>query len=348
MNRNLIFAYPGDLETRTGGYGYDRRVIASLAERGWNIELVSLGEGFPTPSNAQLDDAGRHLSGKCRAGSLVMIDGLAFGVMNQWAAREAKRLKILALVHHPLALETGLSEVRQQEFKAREKAALEHSRGVIVTSHATAAELAANYQVPFEKIAVATPGVDPAPLAVGGGDPPLILSIGTLTRRKGHDVLICALEKVQGLPWICRIVGSKTLDPGVTAALERQVAQSGLGDRIDFAGQLDDVRGELAKADIFALASRYEGYGMVFAEALAQGLPIVACAAGAVPDVVPESAGFLVPPDDPETFAAALRRLLQEPETRIAMADAAAIAGASLPSWKDTATVISDYLEAVQ
>jgi glycosyltransferase involved in cell wall biosynthesis len=348
VNRDIVFAYPGDIETRTGGYGYDRRVIASLAERGWNIQLVSLGEGFPNPGSAQLSDAGQLLSDTCRDGSLVLVDGLAFGVMDQWAAREAGRLKILALVHHPLALETGLSEVRQQELKAREAAALAHTHGVIVTSHATAAELAANYQVPFEKIAVATPGVDPAPLAVGGGDPPLILSIGTLTRRKGHDVLICALEKIQGLPWICRIVGSKTLDPGVTAALERQVAQSGLGDRIDFAGQLDDVRGELAKADIFALASRYEGYGMVFAEALAQGLPIVGCAAGAVPDVVPESAGFLVPPDDPETFAAALRRLLQEPETRIAMADAAAIAGASLPSWKDTATVISDYLEAVQ
>jgi len=347
VNRDLVFAYPGDIETRTGGYGYDRRVIASLAERGWNIELVSLGEGFPSPDNAELDDAGRLLSDKCRDGSLVLVDGLAFGVMNQWAEREANRLKIVALVHHPLALETGLSEVKQQEYLSRERTALAHSRGVIVTSHATAAELATNYQVPFERIAVATPGVDPAPLAVGGGDPPLILSIGTLTHRKGHDVLICALEEIRGLPWICRIVGSKTLDPAIAAALEQQVAQSGLGDRVVFAGQLDDVRAELAKADIFALASRYEGYGMVFAEALAQGLPIVGCAAGAVPDVVPESAGFLVPPDDPDAFAAALRRLLQEPDTRIAMADAAAIAGAGLPSWKDTATVISDFLEAV-
>ena len=344
MSRDLVFAYPGELESRTGGYGYDRRAVAALRDLGWNVELISLGDGFPNPDARQLDDAGGRLSG-LTDDSLVLIDGLAFGVMDEWAGREAKRLKIVALVHHPLALETGLDSKQQQAAAAREKAALAHTRGVIVTSHATAAELAANYAIPAEKITVAIPGMDPAPLAVGGGDPPLILSVGTLTHRKGHDILISSLEKLRDLRWTCRIVGSKMLDPDIAAELERQVSQSGLGNRIELAGQIDDTRSEFAKADIFALASRYEGYGMVFAEALAQGLPIVGCVAGAVPDVVPESAGFLVPPDDPDAFAAALRRLLVEPETRISMADAAAIAGAGLPSWRDTAVTISGFLE---
>jgi glycosyltransferase involved in cell wall biosynthesis len=346
VSRDLVFAYPGDLETRTGGYGYDRRVVAALSDLGWNVRLLSLGEGFPNPNTKQLDEAGGMLS-ELADNSLVMIDGLAFGMMDEWAGREAKRLRIMALVHHPLALETGLDSDRQGAAATREKAALAQTRGVIVTSHATAAELAANYAVPTERIVVAIPGIDPAPLAAGGGDPPLILGIGTLTRRKGHDILISSLEKLRDLPWTCRIVGSKTLDPGVAAELEQQIVRSRLDDRIELAGQIDDTRSEFAKADIFALASRYEGYGMVFAEALAQGLPIVGCAAGAVPDVVPESAGFLVPPDDPDAFAAALRRLLKEPETRISMADASAIAGAKLPSWRDTAVIISDFLETV-
>lgn len=345
MSRDLVFAYPGDIETRTGGYGYDRRVIAALRDIGWNVELLSLGEGFPNPSATQLEAAGRMLSGLPES-SLALIDGLAFGVMDEWAIREAKRLKITALVHHPLALETGLEHRQQKILALREKTALAQTRRIIVTSHATAAELSANYAVPAEKITVAIPGMDPAPLSMTRGEPPLILSIGTLTRRKGHDVLIAALERLYGLSWNCRIVGSRTLDPDTAAALERQIAQSGLGDRVELAGQIDDPRNEFSRADIFALASRYEGYGMVFAEALAQGLPIVGCAAGAVPDVVPTSAGFLVPPDDPEAFAAALRRLLEEPETRNAMADAAAIAGAKLPSWKDTAAIISDALGA--
>ena len=346
MSRNLVFAYPGDIETRTGGYGYDRRVITILGDLGWAVELISLGEGFPNPSAAQLEAADRRLS-ELDDGTLVLVDGLAFGVMDEWARHEAKRLKIVALVHHPIALETGIDEDRKRAVFASEKAALAQTRGVIVTSQTTAAELAAHYAVPGERIVVAIPGMDPAPLAAGGNDPPLILSIGTLTRRKGHDVLIAALGRLRDLSWTCRIVGSRILDPGVASELERQVAQSGLGDRIDLAGQIDDTRTEYARADIFALASRYEGYGMVFAEALAQGLPIVGCATGAVPDVVPENAGLLVPPDDPEAFAAALRRLLEKPETRIAMADAAAIAGAKLPSWRDTAMIISDSLEAV-
>ncbi|MFB9953433.1 glycosyltransferase family 4 protein [Rhizobium puerariae] len=346
MNRDLFFAYPGDIETRTGGYGYDRRMIAALHDLGWNVEPISLGEGFPDPSMAQLANAG-HILSELPDNALVLIDGLAFGIMDEWAAQESGRLKIVALVHHPLALETGLAPERRKALAARETKALAQARRVIVTSHATAAELAANYAVPTEKIAVAIPGMDPAPLSIAGGDPPLILSVGTLTHRKGHDVLIAALEKLRDLAWTCRIVGSKTLDPDVASALERQVARSSLGGRIELVGQIDDPRTEFSKADIFALASRYEGYGMVFAEALAQGLPIVGCATGAVPDVVPAGAGLLVPPDDPEAIAAALRRLLESPETRIAMADAAAIAGASLPSWRDTALVVSDALEAM-
>ncbi|MGK6315152.1 glycosyltransferase family 4 protein [Neorhizobium sp. DT-125] len=346
MSRDLVFAYPGDIETRTGGYGYDRRVIAILGDLGWAVETISLGEGFPNPSAAQLEAAERRLS-ELNDGALVLVDGLAFGVLDEWASRKAGRLKIVALVHHPLALETGIDEDRKRALFASEKAALAQTRGVIVTSQTTAAELAAHYAVPEERIAVAIPGMDPAPLAAGGNDPPLILSVGTLTRRKGHDVLIAALARLRDLSWICRIVGSKTLDPDVASELERQIARSGLGDRIELAGQIDDTRAEYARADIFALASRYEGYGMVFAEALAQGLPIVGCATGAVPDVVPENAGFLVPPDDPEAFAAALRRLLEEPETRIASADAAAIAGSKLPTWRNTAVIISDFLEAI-
>lgn len=345
MSRRLVFAYPGDLQTRTGGYGYDRRVIEALRELGWSVEPLSLGEGFPSPGVSELEAAGRMIS-ELPDASLVLIDGLAFGVMDAWANREAERLKIIALVHHPLALETGLDEERRAMFAQRERTALSHARGVIVTSHATAAKLATHYGVATGKITVAVPGVDPAPLSGARGEPPLILSVGTLTHRKGHDVLIASLDRLRGLAWTCRVVGSKTLDPDVTGALGRQIMELGLSNRIELAGQIDDTSAEFARADIFALASRYEGYGMVFAEALVQGLPIVGCLIGAVPDVVPPSAGFLVPPDDPDAFAAALRRLLLETDLRTSMADAAAVAGARLPSWRETAAIISGTLES--
>lgn len=343
MSLSVTFAYPGDLNLNTGGYAYDRRVIADLSEIGWSIERLPLGEGFPAPDPEVKREAERMLS-QLPDGALVVIDGLAFGVLDEWAEREARRLCIVALVHHPLALETGLDRHEQGRFHACERRALSFARHVIVTSPMTARELDAHYGVSPRRITVAIPGTDPAPIAAGTGDPPHILSIGTLTPRKGHDVLIAALKEVEHLPWQAAIVGSQTLNPGTATLLRRQVEALGLAARISLAGECDDPRALLAGADIFALASRFEGYGMVFAEALSQGLPIVACRTGAVPDVVPDEAGLLVPVDDVGAFARALHSLLTDKTLRRTKAEAARCAGAKLPGWAMTSGIISTAL----
>ena len=342
MSPILYFAYPGDLQTRTGGYGYDRRLIGALRDLGWDVRLVALGEGFPNDPDLGSAEA---LLAAVPDDGLLLIDGLAFGVMDCWAELHGGRLRLYALVHHPLALETGLPERVRAEFSMRETKALAQVRGVVVTSAVTAGELVENFGVPRDRIEIAMPGSDPVPLASGSGAAPCILSVGSLTRRKGHDVLVAALAGLQDLSWTCRIVGNPAFDPAFALELERQILDHGLGDRVVLAGEVKDARQEFAGADIFALASRYEGYGMVFAEALAHGLPIVGCAAGAVPDVVPPAAGLLVPPDDTEAFALALRRLLTEQDLRSSMADAAAIAGAALPSWRETAATVASFLE---
>ncbi|MFN7104014.1 MAG: glycosyltransferase family 4 protein [Pseudorhizobium sp.] len=343
MSTTLHFAYPGELQTRTGGYGYDRRVIGALEDLGWDVKLVPLGDSFPVcPDLAHAEST----LAAVPDGSILIVDGLAFGVLDEVAQALGQRLRLFALVHHPLALETGLSEPAKTEMARRERAALACTRGVVVTSAATARELVGNFGVASTDIVTALPGTDPVPLATGSGDVPCILSVGSLTRRKGHDVLIAALATSVDLSWTCRIVGSRNLDVAVTDELERQILTLGLQDRVTLVGEVEDVQAEFAGADIFALASRYEGYGMVFAEALAHGLPIIGCAAGAVPEVVPAAAGILVAPDSPEEFATALRRLLDEPQTREAMADGAARAGAALPSWRDTAATIAQFLES--
>jgi glycosyltransferase involved in cell wall biosynthesis len=344
VSQAVIFAYPGDLNTPTGGYGYDRRVISALSDLGWSVEPLSLGPGFPHPEPHHLQNAEQKLA-DLADGTLVLVDGLAFGVMDRWASKDADRLTIIALVHHPLAMETGLDEGDRLRLTDSETAALSHAASVLVTSQATASLLAETYSVPPSKILVAVPGVDPASLATGNRQPPLILSVGSLTRRKGHDVLISALERLADLPWTCRIVGSRELDRHTAADLERRLSSSAVRERIELVGAVDDVRSEFAKADIFALATRYEGYGMVFAEAMAHGLPVVGCRVGAVPDVVPKNAGLLVQPDDDKAFAAVLRRLLEDEELHLTMSDAAAIEGAKLPSWRETSTLISAFLK---
>ncbi len=346
MKGELTFAYPGDLNLKTGGYGYDRKVVSGLRDIGWTANLLPLGDGFPLPSKAQKSDAETRLS-SLPDGTLLVIDGLAFGVLNEWAERERNRLRIVALVHHPLALETGLDVTLQNTLRASEKRALSHAAHVVVTSPGTARELVENFAVPKTGLTVALPGTDRAAVSPCNGKPPHIVSIGTLIPRKAHDVLIDALKRVESLPWKATIAGSKNLDPATATALENQVNALGLGDRVFLAGELDDTRNLLASADIFALASRYEGYGMVFAEALSQGVPVVACRAGAIPDVVPDAAGFLVPVDDVGAFSMALRMLLEEKGLHARMAQAAREAGEKLPGWDETASIVSDVLERV-
>ncbi len=347
MSRHVTFAFPGDLALNTGGYAYDRRVIAGLADRNWSVACLPLGEGFPFPTPEVKEEAERRLS-QLPDGGLLVVDGLAFGVLDRWAEREARRLRIVALVHHPLALETGLDTGQQRRFEDSERRALSFARRVIVTSAMTARALAAHYDVRPDRLVVAVPGTDPARMATCEGDPAHILSIGTLTPRKGHDVLVAALKEIEDLPWRATIVGSHGLDPQTAAALEKQVERLGLAERISLAGESEDTRALLADADVFALASRFEGYGMVFAEALSQGLPIVACRAGAVPEVVPEDAGMLVPVDDVRAFARALRSLVADKSLRRTKAAAARRAGASLPGWEVTVGIIAQALEALR
>jgi glycosyltransferase involved in cell wall biosynthesis len=259
-------------------------------------------------------------------------------------------------VHHPLALETGLSPMMAATFAAEERDALTSVRAVIVTSETTAAILEAAFAVPGEMITVAHPGVDKPPEAarfVYGADRPpgpvRIFSMGSISPRKAHHVLIEALARIEDLDWTCAIAGSLEREPEVAEALIGQIAMLGLGERVKLIGEVDEVQAaELyQQADIFALASVYEGYGMVFAEAQAHGLAIVATTGGAIPEAIYPGAGLLVPPNDAEAFADGLRELVGDKVRRDMMRLVSQEEGLKLPGWNHTATLIAKALDAL-
>jgi glycosyltransferase involved in cell wall biosynthesis len=259
---------------------------------------------------------------------------------------EAARLAIVALVHHPLAEETGLTPAAAAALRASETRALQSARLVIVTSPATARLLPA-YGVPAERIVVVEPGTEPAPPARGSSGPDVaLLCVATLIPRKGHDVLIRALGQVQALPWRLTCVGSTDIHPATTDTVRRMIAEAGLHDRVTLTGSRD--RDELSAlydtADVVVMPTYYEGYGMAVAEALARGLPVVATPTGGIPDLVGPDAGILVPAGDDVALAAALRSVIEDATLRARLAEGARRARLRLPTWHAAAETFARAL----
>jgi glycosyltransferase involved in cell wall biosynthesis len=357
----LYVVVPGDLETRTGGYGYDRRIIAGLRALGWRVDVVQLADGFPFPTAAARADAERALAA-VPDGAMILVDGLALGVLPDEAARHAARLTIVALVHHPLAAETGLDGAVAVALEESERRALASARTVIVTGRGTAAALV-RYGVERNRIAMVEPGTDPAPLATGS-QPPLsslseaaapsheappveLLCVATLTPRKGHDVLLRALASIASRNWRLTCAGGLDRDPRTTERVRTLVRELDLEDRVSLAGDMDasQLAVEYDRADVFVLATLYEGYGMAVAEALARGLPVIGTATGAIAELVGERAGIVVAPGDVRAFSAALSRVVDDAELRMQLAAGARAVRDELPTWESAATAMANALD---
>ncbi|NYF15635.1 glycosyltransferase involved in cell wall biosynthesis [Microbacterium sp. AK009] len=346
MSARAAFAIPGDLDTVTGGYLYEKRLLEGLREIGVDTAYLPVAGSFPDPSDEDVDTTLATLQEVDPRHPLI-LDGFVFGAMPT-AALARVRAPILGMVHHPLAHEEGLSPERREYLYTNERDNLQLAAAVLVPSPHTARLLVDVYGADPGMITVARPGTDPARGVRRDTDPPLILSVGIQHPRKGHDVLLRALAQLTDLDWRAEIVGTPW-DAPIAATLPRLSSDLGLAGRVRIAGGIgnDELDGLWAQASVFALATRYEGYGLVFDEALAWGVPIVSCRTGAVPETVPAEAGMLVPPGDPQAFAAALRAVLTDHERRGRMTRAARVAGATLPSWLDTARVAGGVLEAV-
>ncbi|HRY14928.1 MAG TPA: glycosyltransferase family 4 protein, partial [Candidatus Competibacteraceae bacterium] len=310
--------------------------------------LQRLDASFPAPTPAALAEAYSVLAALPDQ-SLAVIDGLALGAMPEAAAAHRDRLRLIGLVHHPLALETGLDEAQRQRFYASEYAALRQVHQIIVTSPSTARALA-DYDVPPERCAVALPGVDPVPLATGSGGHELTwLCAASLTPRKGHAVLLRALARLKDRAWRLRCAGSDAHDPITAAGLRTLADELDLSGRVAWLGELENeaLNAAYQQASGFVLPSFHEGYGMVLAEALARGLPIISTTAGAIPDTVPAEAGLLVPPGDEMALAEALARFMDEPKLREHLAAGARAARETLPDWPAASARFARALEAV-
>lgn len=329
MRLCLITAAP--YETVTGASFYHRRLLSAWGEMGGTFDVVALEAPVP-PSFADRFDGG----------DLVIVEGAAFEHAD--AAIPALQARgAFALVHHPTSLEPGVPEDRRRQTRAMERRLLPGFARVIAASEPIADRLVSEFGVIRENTVVLVPGtgrqpcriVDPVPM---DGHPCTILSLGTLTYRKGHDVLLKALASLEDLDWHL-ILSGEPRDRAYEAELDRLARDLGIAGRVErigplAGGALDKV---WARADIFALATRFEGFGMAIAEAMSRGIPVAITEGGAAGKLVPVGGGIVAPVDDVAQYAKALRRLVFSPALRVQMGAIAWNHAQNLPAWTDQA-----------
>jgi len=336
-----VFAIPGDLKATTGGYAYDRQVIDLLPAFGVPVSVLPLPGSFPNPTEADLKET-RRIIAERSSDSVLIVDGLAYGAFPEDILGEIKG-RVIGLVHHPLFLETGLAHARKVELKDSEEKALQRANHIIVTSRATKRILTEHMGLSSEKITVAQPGTDPAQRATGTGAPLQILAVGAVLPRKGYDLLVEALAPLKDVDWRLTIAGALDRHPQAVETVQNAIRAHGLEDRVTLAGKVVPATLErfYESADLFVSASLFEGYGMVLAEAMARGLPIVLAAGGAAADTAGDAAALHVEAGNVAELTTALRRALTDKKLRDRLADAAWEAGRTLPTWHETARRIA-------
>ncbi|MER7281047.1 glycosyltransferase family 4 protein [Dactylosporangium sp. NPDC000244] len=323
----IFFVLPNDIDdpgSPSGGNRYDREICDRLTV----LERPAFG-AWPGPSAGELAALGTLLAG-IPDGSAVLIDGLIASCAPAVLEAHTARLRLVVLVHMPF-----------DALRASEARALRAASGVIATSGWTRRRLIELYGLSPETVHVATPGVDPAPLAEGSGGAGSLLCVAVVGAHKGHDVLVEALARVADRAWTCVCAGSLDHHPGFVATLRGRIDALGLGSRIELTGPRA-AGGLYAAADLLVHPSLGETYGMVAAEALARGVPVLATTAQGLPDAIGAAAppGWLVPPGDPGALAGALRNWFDDAALRERLRTAALARRATLTGWDDTARAI--------
>ena len=354
MSQALTLIVSGDPKQRTGGYIYDGRIVDELRRMGWTIKVIGLDGRFPLADHKAGQAMDAALSGLAD-GSAVVIDGLALGAVPQAVAPHTQRLDLTALVHHPLADETGLQEADRARLLASERRALSQCRRTIVTSAFTARRLQ-TLGLSERAAHVVEPGVEEQPLApaavarLNGGPEPKeehLLCVASLTPRKAQDVLLDALAGLPRESWRCRLSGSDQRHPAYAASLKAQIERLDMVDQVELPGERNEneLDADYDWATVCVLPSHYEGYGMVVSESLARGLPMICTSGGALADTLPAGAGLQVPPNDAAALRTALLHWLTEPELRRKLSRGAKRARAALPSWADSAQRFAQALK---
>jgi glycosyltransferase involved in cell wall biosynthesis len=336
-----------DPKRPSGGNVYDRRLCEELPRWSWQVHEHPAAGTWPTPDERDRDRLDTLLA-ELPDDSLVLVDGLIASAAETLAG-SARRLRIVVLLHMPLAEASSVESVKRVEA-----AVLNAAAAVITTSSWARQWVIKHLGVDAARVRTAVPGVDTAPTARATAAGVNLLCTGPITPAKGHDVLIAALAKVAGLDWHFTCAGALDLDPAFVESLAAAAARAGLADRFVLTGPLSrPALTELrSRTDLLISASRRESYGMAVTEALACGIPVIATDVGGHREAVGQAAdgslpGMLISADDADGLADALRTWLTDPGLRSGWRASAGLRSRDLAGWPETARAVAAVLHEI-
>ncbi len=337
----------------TGGNVYDRMLVEALDRRGHEVTLREFTGVGPEPPAA---------SG--RADVILQDELLHREFRRRNAAAKGRRPRIIALVHHLQSSEPERGESQRGRLREEERAYLRTVDGVLAPSRASAAaarELAGR-PLPF---AVAPPGRDrfagaelpPRPDATAirarAAGPLRAAFVGNLIPRKRLLELLEGLAPVSD--WSLSVAGREDMSPGYAAEAQRRAAARDLSGRVQFHGALGPaaLADLLRKSTVLAVPSTHEGFGIVYLEGFAFGLPALAAASGGASEIVNDGeTGWRIRPSVSRAASVVisdcLRRLAADRDRLAAMALRAVERHRIHPTWEESAAAAETFFTLQQ
>jgi glycosyltransferase involved in cell wall biosynthesis len=349
----------GSIDTLTGGYLYDRMLVEHLRRQGDEVEVISLP--WRTYGRHLGDNFSFELWRRLRR---APFDALLQDELNHpslfWLNRRLRRYiryPIVTIVHL-LRCSEPRPDWQNRLYRWVETRYLTGLHGFICNSQTT--------RTVVEKLigshrprVVAYPGRDHLPPTLTPEQieartqqpgPLRLLFVGNLTPVKGLHTLLRALGRLPTDTWRLTVVGSLMMDPGYVHSIRRQIAESGLTDRVRLLGACPNaaVAIHLTHSQVLAVPSLYEAFGIAYLEAMGFGLPVIASTAGAAHELITHTVhGFLVAPGDAATLAEHIRTLQRDRDCLRRMSLAAYRRAQIHPTWAESAGRVRELLQTL-
>jgi len=343
---HLHFLIPGDIDTLSSCYIYDKRLVEGLKKKGHDVEVYRLGDDFPFPSEDSLNHCHKVIK-SIPSAEPIIIDSLAFGTIPSILKEVSATNPIVALIHLPLSMDPNYSAYQRTLFTSPEMEAFSLATKFVVSSEYTF-EILLNLGIEAHKINLIIPGIDHFPQKKNYPEKPAkLLSIANLCRSKDHAILVRALTALKDKDWVLHCYGNLDMDRDCLADFQAMIRKNSLQKKILVHATISgkELSDAYLDADLFVHPSDFEIYGMALAEALAHGIPVIASTGGGICKTVPAKMGQFFKPSDVYGLQSILEELFENPDVYKKLYTQALTFAKNAQTWEKSADLFEEAIK---